>query len=143
MKQIIKYTYFAGILVFLCGVLGDWHANASELQATDNKRVVKTSQTMRTVPSEDQSTLNVTKNVTVANHSRVIIEIKGMVCSFCAQGIQKSFEAHSAMASVKVNLDTRTVELTVKRFRRISDDDIRAIINDAGYSVKSIRWMFN
>jgi periplasmic mercuric ion binding protein len=65
------------------------------------------------------------------------IEVKGMVCSFCAQGITKKFKAEKAIDSVHVNLDEYFVHLETKS--EISDERIRKIITDAGYTVSSIK----
>ena len=67
-----------------------------------------------------------------------MINVKGMVCSFCAHGIQKSFEKHSSVKSVFFNLSDATVSIKLKRFRKISDRKIKSIIIDAGYDVGEI-----
>ena len=69
----------------------------------------------------------------------VDIEVKGMVCSFCAHGIQKSFERHPAIDAVLVNLDASSVRLNLKANQQIQDNDINTIITDAGYTVGHIK----
>jgi periplasmic mercuric ion binding protein len=64
------------------------------------------------------------------------IDVKGMVCSFCAQGITKKFQAEPAVASVNVNLEKHFVHLETKS--ALSDERIRQVITDAGYTISSI-----
>ncbi len=68
----------------------------------------------------------------------VDIEVTGMVCSFCAHGIQKSFERHPAIDDVHVNLDASRVRLNLKVDQHIQDNDIKTIITDSGYTVGRI-----
>lgn len=64
------------------------------------------------------------------------VDVKGMVCSFCAQGITKKFQAEPAVSSVNVDLDKHFVHLETKS--PLSDERIRQVITDAGYTVSSI-----
>ncbi len=63
---------------------------------------------------------------------------KGMVCSFCAQGIEKKMKALSETKDVYVDLKNRLVVVEVKEGLTLSQDVINKIIKDAGYGVKSI-----
>jgi len=67
---------------------------------------------------------------------KIIIGVDGMVCSFCAQGITKKFKAEKAVSSVDVKLEDHKVTLETKS--ALSDDQIKSIIKDAGYSISSI-----
>lgn len=71
-----------------------------------------------------------------ADHIQV--KVQGMVCSMCAQGIQKKFKADQAVSKVDVNLDEKTVHLETKAKNDLTDDQIKKIITEAGYSVKEI-----
>ena len=70
--------------------------------------------------------------------SSIRINVEGMVCSFCAQGISKAFEREGPVKSVRINLDDKTVNVKLKRFRKLSDKKINKIINDAGYDIGEI-----
>ena len=74
----------------------------------------------------------------VVREPDVIVYIKGMVCSFCAQGIKKSFLKEKMIKDVNVRLENGSVELKLKAFRKISSELISKIIQDAGYEVKKI-----
>lgn len=66
--------------------------------------------------------------------SETTVHVKGMVCSMCAQGIEKKFKANG-QEKVHVNLDEKVVHLSGKE---MSDADITKIITEAGYNVGSI-----
>ena len=69
----------------------------------------------------------------------ISITVKGMVCSFCAQGIKKTFSKNEHVKSVRVDLERKIVEIETKDDASISDEDIRRTINDAGYDVLAIQ----
>ena len=71
--------------------------------------------------------------------SNITVFVNGMVCSFCAQGIEKSFKKNPAIQSVLVDLDSKTVQLTQKTNQVITDEAITSIIKHAGYNIKEIQ----
>lgn len=68
----------------------------------------------------------------------VTVKVKGMVCSFCATGIKKKVSSEPGVAKVDVNLDEKRVTIDLKEGQKISDERVKALITDAGYSVESI-----
>jgi cation transport ATPase len=66
------------------------------------------------------------------------IEVLGMVCAFCAQGIEKSFESANNVKAVFVNLEDYYVAIESKDDKGIEEKIIRAIITESGYDVKKI-----
>lgn len=61
------------------------------------------------------------------------VGVKGMVCAFCAQGIEKKFKAESEVEKVDVSLENKFVDLTFKDGKRLPNDKIAEILKDAGY----------
>ncbi len=61
------------------------------------------------------------------------VGVKGMVCAFCAQGIEKKFKAQSEVEKVDVSLENKFVKLTFKDGKRVSNETIVEILKDAGY----------
>lgn len=76
---------------------------------------------------------------TAAWAGEIEIKVSGMVCSMCAQGIQKKFKAHSEIKSLKVDLDQKLVQLSTHEGKDLSDQLITKIITEAGYNVASIK----
>jgi len=70
--------------------------------------------------------------------SDIEVLVKGMVCSFCVQGVEKKFSGEDAVEKVEVKLDESKVLLWIKEDQKLSDDTITNVINDAGYNVESI-----
>ncbi len=68
----------------------------------------------------------------------VRVEVNGLVCAFCAQGIRRTFNRESATADILVSLENRLVALEFKPGMQISDEQITKRLTDAGYSVVSI-----
>ena len=67
------------------------------------------------------------------------IDVNGLVCAFCAQGIEKKLRAFPATADVVVSLEQKLVAVATKADQDIADDEIRRALTDAGYTVKAIR----
>src|SRR5688572_10258583 len=68
------------------------------------------------------------------------LEVNGLVCAFCAQGIEKSLRKFPATHDVFVSLEHRLVAIELKPDQTIEDAPLRQAIADAGYTtVKIIR----
>ena len=76
-------------------------------------------------------------NVAFATQS-IKASVNGMVCAFCAQGIEKKMRALSQTKDVYVNLKQRIVAVELKDGQTLSNDTVKDLIKDAGYEVTSI-----
>ena len=61
------------------------------------------------------------------------VGVKGMVCAFCAQGIEKNFKAQKEVEKVDVSLEKKYVKLNFKEGQRLPNEKIKEILKDAGY----------
>lgn len=77
--------------------------------------------------------------LSTAQAEKLTVNVNGMVCSFCAQGIKRSFESLSSVQEVVPNLENKLVVITTKENSDLSDEKIKTIIQDAGYDVVSIK----
>ena len=68
----------------------------------------------------------------------VKVTVNGMVCSFCAQGIEKRISKMSATKDVFVDLNKKTVAVEAKDGQVLDAKAISAEIVDAGYDVVKI-----
>ncbi len=109
------------MMMLMCSVSG-----FSMSQSLDVSNAITTNSTVGSV----------THNVSEISIIRV--HVNGMVCSFCAQGIEKTFQKHEGVSDVVVDLETMIVALTLVPSMSISDDAIRQVIEDAGYSIEGI-----
>lgn len=73
-----------------------------------------------------------------ANAETIEMTVNGLVCGFCAQGIEKTLRKNAATADVLVSLENRLVAIATKPGMDISDDTLRTALKNAGYDVKAI-----
>lgn len=66
------------------------------------------------------------------------MKVNGLVCGFCAQGIEKALRKNPATADVLVSLENRLVALSTKEGTDIPDEQLTQALTNAGYDVKSI-----
>jgi copper chaperone CopZ len=66
------------------------------------------------------------------------MQVNGLVCGFCAQGIEKTLRKNAATADVLVSLEDRLVAIITKDGLDISNDELTKALTDAGYTVKAI-----
>ena len=69
----------------------------------------------------------------------VQVVVKGMVCSFCVQGIEKKFTSEKSVEKVKVDLEISTVSVWVKESQDLTDETITKLVQSAGYNVEKIQ----
>lgn len=78
-------------------------------------------------------------SVSAAEPVRTIqMKVDGLVCAFCAQGINKQLRALEQTADVWVSLEKFTVAVEPKAGQDIPDARLRSVLTDAGYSVREI-----
>src|SRR4051812_26383872 len=65
-------------------------------------------------------------------------EVNGMVCAFCAQGIEKKMRSLSQTKDVYVNLQKKVVAVELKEGQTLSHDTVKDLVKDAGYDVSKI-----
>ena len=66
------------------------------------------------------------------------MKVNGLVCGFCAQGIEKKMRENPATDTVTVSLEEKRVVVVTKNGTDISDADLKKAITDAGYELKGI-----
>jgi mercuric ion binding protein len=66
------------------------------------------------------------------------MKVNGLVCGFCAQGIEKTLRKNPATSDVFVSLETKLVAIATKEGQDISDTVLRSALTNAGYDVKAI-----
>jgi periplasmic mercuric ion binding protein len=65
--------------------------------------------------------------------------VNGMVCAFCATGIEKTFRKQPEVASVKVDLPKKQVVIKTKPGQTLSDAKIKEVVTYSGYTMGQIR----
>ena len=73
-----------------------------------------------------------------AQAETIEMQVNGLVCAFCAQGIEKQLRKFTATADVVVSLEQKLVAVALKDGQDIPDTDLRRALTNAGYTVKAI-----
>jgi copper chaperone CopZ len=76
--------------------------------------------------------------IAAANAGTIEMKVNGLVCGFCAQGIEKTLRKNPATADVVVSLENRLVAISTKEGQDIPDAELRKALTDSGYDVKAI-----
>jgi copper chaperone CopZ len=75
----------------------------------------------------------------LASARTIEMDINGLVCAFCAQGIEKTLKGFPATEAVFVSLEHRIVAVQLKDGTDIDDAALRKAITDSGYTIVAIR----
>ena len=73
-----------------------------------------------------------------AQADAIEMKVYGLVCGYCAQGIEKILKQNAATDQVVVSLENKLVAVTTKPGQDISDAELTRAITEAGYDVKGI-----
>jgi copper chaperone CopZ len=74
----------------------------------------------------------------VVNAGTIEMKVYGLVCGFCAQGIEKTLRRNPATADVVVSLENKLVAVATREGQDISDAELTKALTDSGYDVKGI-----
>ena len=66
------------------------------------------------------------------------MKVYGLVCAFCAQGIEKTLRRNPATEDVVVSLENKLVAISTKPGADIPDAALKQALTDSGYDVKGI-----
>jgi copper chaperone CopZ len=73
-----------------------------------------------------------------ARADTIEMKVFGMVCGFCAQGIEANLRKNPAVTDVVVSLEKKLVIVETRAEGSIDDAVLAKTIADAGYSLKSV-----
>lgn len=76
-----------------------------------------------------------------AQATAVKLSVNGMVCAFCAQGIEARLKKLPETADLYINLKQKVVAVQAKPGLALPLEKIRAEVTEAGYEVGSIETM--
>lgn len=82
--------------------------------------------------------LSLFSQLVLAATQTIQAKVNGMVCAFCAQGIEKKMRGLSQTKDVYVNLKQRIVAVELKDGQTLSENTVKDLIKDAGYDVTAI-----
>jgi mercuric ion binding protein len=73
-----------------------------------------------------------------ASADTIEMKVYGLVCGFCAQGIEKTLRKNPATQDVLVSLEHKLVAIATRDGTDIPDCDLTKALTEAGYDVKGI-----
>ncbi|MBI4485273.1 MAG: heavy-metal-associated domain-containing protein [Acidobacteria bacterium] len=68
------------------------------------------------------------------------MSVKGMVCSICARQLQNRLLKVAGVDGVGVDIDKQTAVLKLKPNTDLTEPQIRAAVEDAGFTVTAVTW---
>jgi mercuric ion binding protein len=74
-----------------------------------------------------------------ASARTVKMQVNGMVCAFCAQGIEKRLRSMAPTQDVYVSLKDKVVAVALKDGQDIPDAALVSSMKEAGYDVTSVQ----
>lgn len=74
----------------------------------------------------------------LASAGTIEMKVNGLVCGFCAQGIEKTLRKKPATGDVLVSLEHKLVAIETKSGTDLTDAELTQALKSAGYDVKSI-----
>lgn len=66
------------------------------------------------------------------------LRVDGLACPFCAYGIEKKFTATKGVESVDIDLQKGLVVVKTAAGKTFTEEELKTIINDAGFTMKSM-----
>lgn len=63
------------------------------------------------------------------------LQVNGMVCSFCAQGIEKRLKALPAVGPIFIDLRNKVVAVELRPGQTLDAERVASEVRDAGYEV--------
>ena len=75
---------------------------------------------------------------TSAQAATIHVGVKGLVCAFCATGLEKTFQKEAAIKTVNVDLENKLVTLETKANQDIDDATIGEHVANAGFTLTTI-----
>jgi mercuric ion binding protein len=63
------------------------------------------------------------------------VRVRGLVCSFCAQGLMKRAAKNSKVKKAEVSLEDNSLKLWVNGTDELSKSEISTIVREAGFSI--------
>jgi copper chaperone len=66
---------------------------------------------------------------------KIVLNVSGMTCNHCKMKVEKALKTLDGVEDVQINLEDGTADVSFDS-GKVSADDLKAAIGDAGYEVK-------
>jgi len=75
-----------------------------------------------------------------AGSTHVLIQVKGLSCPFCVQGLEKHLKKLNAVEGVSTSLKNGEAVLHLKPGRTVDENEVRQAVKKAGFTAGQIRF---
>ena len=111
------------LIIFFCFPS---HSKSQNMKASDHKD-------HKHDHSDSKATLKRTGKRTL------VVQVQGMVCAFCAQGIKANFKKRKEVFKTDVNLDKMEVTVTLHEGKLLEESVVKKIVTDSGFAYAGIK----
>ena len=77
-------------------------------------------------------------SLSLAAGTQYDLRVDGLACPFCAYGIEKKFTRTEGVESVDIDMQKGLVIVKTAEGKTFKEDDLKTIIDDAGFTMKSM-----
>jgi len=84
------------------------------------------------------SLVSIWTNIVFAADTQYDMRVDGLACPFCAYGIEKKFTKTEGVKSVDIDLKNGLVIVKTEDGKTFSEEKLKEIINDAGFTMISM-----
>jgi mercuric ion binding protein len=67
------------------------------------------------------------------------MRVDGLACPFCAYGIEKKLKAIEGTGKIDVDLDKGLVKLNVAEGKELTEQQMKKLFNDSGFTYRSMK----
>ncbi len=89
-------------------------------------------------PSEEPTTLEVLAPSEVLAGASVRLKVDGMVCPFCAYGLEKRLEEIASIDAVLIRISDGLVQIRTKEDQELTDEALTDAVRKSGFSLREI-----
>jgi len=77
-------------------------------------------------------------SISLAQSNEIKIRVDGLSCPFCAYGLEKKMNEIEGVENINVDIEEGLVTLKINNEVKVSEEEIRSKIKDAGFTPKEI-----
>lgn len=78
-------------------------------------------------------------NAAMAAGTQYIMRVDGLACPYCAYGIEKKLKEINGTSNISVDLDKGLVQVDVKEGVTLTEDTMKQLFQDAGFTYRSMK----
>jgi len=66
------------------------------------------------------------------------MRVDGLACPFCAYGVEKKLKEIEGVSDIKVDLDKGIVSVNVAEGKSLTEEQMKTLFNDSGFTYRSM-----